>query len=62
MRVPKALLPKEYEQDIKLLITYNREKIPLKKANILRLEAEKKVAYDRINILKEALKSIEAYI
>ena len=47
---------------MKLLMTYDREKRPIKEKSILKLEAENKEANDHINNLKEELKSIDAYI
>lgn len=39
VRVPEPLLPTGYGNDIKLLITYNRERLALKRDNIRDLKA-----------------------
>ena len=62
VRIPKPMLPPGYVVDIKLYMSYSREKMALKKEDLWLIKGQLKVANDRILIQKETLKSIDSYI
>ena len=62
LRVPKSLLPKDYQADLKLQIDYKRAKEATKLFDTRKLNHETQILRDKVKQLEDELESVDWYI